>query len=252
MQEKIKEIVSVFLKIPEEQINTATVIDRSAVSSSILLHRMYAKLADAGIVVNDYQQVRTLGELLKQVNTGAGIAVEHTGGNITGAGEANLSFAGDQKETTGIGIDIEMVSAMPITADFREDNFYTMNFSASEIAYAILQPNPYASFAGLFAAKEAIVKADNTFKGTEFKHIPVQHLLNGKPFHPAFNISVSHTDQMAVAVAVPIGKNGYHTPALPAATPARPLPHTSALVWLLVLTSLLLSVIAIFLIAGKK
>jgi len=255
MEEKVKEILSVFLKIPAAQINAATVIDRSAVNNSILLHRMYAKLADAGIVVNDYQQVITMGQLLKQVNNNAAENSKIITSNEVNSlnGTPLLPATGAAKDNKGIGIDIEMISAMPITADFREDNFYTMNFSASEMAYSILQPNPYASFAGMFAAKEAIVKADNTFKGIEFKNISVQHLANGKPFHPGFNISVSHTDEIAVAVAVSVQPVGNNSVPMHTGSPApRPVQQTSSTVWLVILTSLLLSVIAIFLIAGKK
>jgi phosphopantetheinyl transferase (holo-ACP synthase) len=139
---------------------------------------------------------------------------------------------------------------MPVTNDFREDIFYTMNFSTTEISYCILQTNPYASFAGLFAAKEAIVKADNRFKTIEFKNIPVQHLSNGKPFHEGFNISVAHTGEIAVAVAVSILQNNnvLKEPTIP----EKSLKSIPAAVWLLILTSLLLSVIAVFLIAGKN
>ena len=254
MQEKIKEILSVFLKIPEEQINGTTVIDRSAVNSSILLHRMYAKLAAEGVVVQDYQQLRTFGELLKRLGGDTDYAAILPAASAANqVNEQGISWLpGIEKDNTGIGIDIEMVSAMPVTGDFREDAFYTMNFSVTEIAYCILQPNPYASFAGLFAAKEAIVKADNTFKKTAFKHIPVQHLSNGKPFHAGFTISVSHTDEMAVAVAVPIRHIVHVGNETVASAPAKVVSNTSPAIWLLVLTSLLLSVIALFLIAGKK
>jgi phosphopantetheinyl transferase (holo-ACP synthase) len=91
---------------------------------------------------------------------------------------------------------------MPPAADYREDAFYTMNFAPAEIAYCILQSNPVASFTGLFAAKEAIVKADNLFLNQAFHTIFIDHLPNGKPIHPNFSLSISHTAGFAVAVAV--------------------------------------------------
>ncbi len=249
MQEKTKEILSIYLKMPADKINTATIIDRSVVSSSILLHRMYAKLAAENIIVNDYQQVRTFGDLLQQVSNGTGNTNMVTpAGAASGVNELPVSVLPvTAKDDAGIGIDIEMVAAMPVTGDFREDHFYTMNFSAAEISYCILQPKPYTSFAGLFAAKEAIVKADNSFKKTAFKNIPIQHLPNGKPFHAAFNISVSHTNEIAVAVAIPVQHNN-----VPAKEPAtgvtvKPAGNTSVLVWVLIVTSLLLSAVALFL-----
>jgi phosphopantetheinyl transferase (holo-ACP synthase) len=91
---------------------------------------------------------------------------------------------------------------MPPATDFREDAFYSMNFAPAEIAYCILQSNPLTSFTGLFAAKEAIVKADNHFLNLPFSYIVIDHLPNGKPVHPNFSLSISHTAGFAVTVAV--------------------------------------------------
>ena len=252
MEEKIKNTLSIFLKLAPAQINTTTVIDRSAVSSSILLHRMYAKLAAEGFVVSDYQNLRTLGDLLQRLNGTPALpttAANGTAGQqtdtVTPAGRATQAA-----DNRGIGIDIEMINAIPLTNDFREDSFYTMNFATKEIAHCILQPNPYASFAGLFAAKEAMVKADNSLLNQPFKDIPVLHLSSGKPWNEHFNISVSHTDTMAVAVALPI-----QPPVQPQAQPLALPAKTAAVpagVWFLTVTSLLLSVIALFIILGKK
>ncbi|MEO5684477.1 MAG: 4'-phosphopantetheinyl transferase superfamily protein [Chitinophagaceae bacterium] len=253
MQEKTKEIISAFLKIPADQINPHTVIDRSAVNSSILLHRMYARLAAEGLPVNDYLEVKTFGDLVQRQagnmdNTPSAVSAVLPAGAIVYNDSPGMSAG-----SAGVGIDIEMVSAMPLTNDFREDSFYTMHFAVAEMAYCILQPDPYASFAGLFAAKEAIVKADNAFKKTEFKQIVVQHLSGGKPFYPGFNLSISHTAEMAVAVAMPV-QQSYAAPSLkelPATGPGKP-PAVPVGAWVLILTSLLLSIIALFLIAGKN
>jgi phosphopantetheine--protein transferase-like protein len=206
IQERIKETLSFFLKIPAAQVHAATVIDRSAVSSSILLHRMYAKLAAEGIVVDNYQEVRTYGDLLNRLSVSGAGATEAASNGVPSLNTDNGIYSNpaaiEKGDAPGVGIDIEMVAAMPVTGDFREDAFYTMNFAVAEIAYCILQPKPYASFAGLFAAKEAMVKADNSFKKMEFKNIVVQHHSNGKPFHAGFNLSIAHTEEIAVAVAV--------------------------------------------------
>ena len=96
---------------------------------------------------------------------------------------------------------------LPISNDFRNEGFYTDNFSEKEIAYCILQPNAYASFAGLFAAKEAIVKANNYNKNTKFNQLIIIHNTQGKPTFEGANISISHTNDSAVAVAVLIENN---------------------------------------------
>ena len=99
---------------------------------------------------------------------------------------APYTSSGNTDQTgAGIGIDAEEISLMPATNDFRDHEFYTMNFAAAEIAYCILQPDSRASFAGLFAAKEAIVKADNSYKNKPFHTIFIDHLPGGKPFHSA-------------------------------------------------------------------
>ena len=96
---------------------------------------------------------------------------------------------------------------MPPCNDYRQDGFYKQNFSPLEISYCILQPHPVISFTGLFAAKEAIAKADNTYKKTPFDQIEIDHDQLGKPFFKKFDISISHMEDFAVAVAVWLPKN---------------------------------------------
>jgi phosphopantetheinyl transferase (holo-ACP synthase) len=166
---------------------------------------MYAKLAEEGIVVEDYWNIKKFSTLIEKVN-----------------GNGHSAFSTERKEDSGnialppvydvaeatVGIDLEEIDAMPKANDFREDEFYKMNFSSTEIAYCILQPNPYASFAGLFAAKEAIVKANNSNKSRPFNTIIINHNGEGKPIYPGFNLSVSHTNNVAVAIALPQENHG--------------------------------------------
>jgi len=197
VEEQIKNIVANYTKLPVEQINVGTVIDRSAVTSSILLHRMYAHLSNEGFVVDNYWDIKTFGALLQKFDGHKNVFASAS------TPEANQYSSTDiNDQSPSIGIDIEEVHLMPVAADFREDEFYTMNFSPAEIAYCILQVNPYASFAGLFAAKEAIIKADNQFINSAFSTIVIDHLPNGKPIHPLFQISISHTSTTVIAVAI--------------------------------------------------
>ncbi len=204
MEEKIKEIVAVFTRIPADQISAVTLVDRSAVTSSIMLHRMYAKMSEAGIVVENYWDIKNFGNLLQRIE---GVTFSANGiENLTPTAANGQYYATEsaQQVPVSIGIDVEEINAMPRVNDFREEVFYQMNFAAPEIAYCILQPDPYASFAVLFAAKEAIVKADNNFRNKPFNKIIVDHLPEGKPVHDQFHLSVSHTGSVAVAVAVRI------------------------------------------------
>lgn len=145
-----------------------------------------------------------------------------------------------------IGIDIEEVAALPRAVDFRKDEFYTMNFTARETAYCILQPDPYASFAGLFAAKEAMVKADASIRDRSFHLLEISHSPEGKPLTPGFSISISHANGMAVAVAAPTGNALFPAPALtaPQAAPAAVKP-VSWLAWMALLLSVAALLIAL-------
>ena len=199
MDPRLKDIVATYINVPAEQITADTVIDRSSVSSSIVLHRMYAKLADSGFKVDNYWNIKTFGSLLNQNNGNAAV----NGSAI--APESSFAGGVQSSQVEGVlstGIDIEEIDAMPRVDDFREHAFYSMNFAPAEISYCILQPNPYASFAGLFALKEAIVKCENRFKGREFKTIVVDHNTSGKPTFERLQVSISHTESYAVAIAI--------------------------------------------------
>lgn len=198
MEEQVRSIVAGFLKRAPEEINAGTAIDRTALGSSIVLHRMYGKLAEIGAQPGDYSAIATFGQLLSQLNGGA-VAIADASPPVA----APVSYS-NTSNGSSIGVDIQDVAALPKADDFREDSFYTANFSAEEISYCILQNDPYASFAGLFAAKEAIVKADNRLRSLQFNRIVITRDDNGKPLYSGIQLSVSHTKDNAVAAAVKI------------------------------------------------
>ncbi len=204
-----KEIISQFLQIDANTINENTLINRQALKSSIFLHRMYGKLADAGFVVADYSSINSFGELESILNGGS-INQPLKSSTVQQIEPSVFNFK-PQSSNASIGIDIEKVDSLPKTNDFRSEGFYTDNFSEKEIAYCILQPNAYASFAGLFAAKEAIVKANNQYKNTKFNQLVITHSSQGKPEFDGINISISHTNESAVAVAVLVENTGTTT-----------------------------------------
>ena len=193
MEAVIKPILVQFLKTDSSSINTNTVIDKTAVKGSILVHRMYGALANAGVVVTDYISIRTYGELLEKLNTN---------GNEVSSMAKTVEMNPLQHELASVGIDIEHVKNMPSPIDYRQDEFYRQNFSAQEISYCVLQPNPMISFTGLFAAKEAIVKADNGFLKVPFNQIEIDHDQQGKPIFGGLGISISHREDFVVAVAL--------------------------------------------------
>ena len=222
MEDRIRDIVAAFLRIPATQIGPDTRVDRSALQSSILVHRMYARLQEQGFHFENYFTIKVFGDLISQQRN----AGESKPDGETAFAVQSETQPGAQSETrlltsrplsrpastgigsatptgsAGIGIDIQDIRALPRTDDFRKETFYKMNFTPAEIAYCILQPDPYASFTGLFAAKEAVIKADAQYKKMVFNTIEIGHSMEGAPLVPGFNLSISHSADVAVAVAI--------------------------------------------------
>jgi phosphopantetheinyl transferase (holo-ACP synthase) len=201
MEEKIKEIIALFIKVPADQIGPRTPIGRSALQSSILMHRMYARLAETGLLVDNYNDINVYADLWPRQGSGSPGERPPVAPQPLGAAFP-VTTAGEVAGIHGIGVDIEEVAAMPQVSDFRSAEFYQLNFAAGEIAYCILQTDPYSSFTGLFAAKEAIVKADAFFRGRPFNTLKIDHTPEGKPLFPGFGLSISHAGGLAVAVAI--------------------------------------------------
>lgn len=159
--EKAKEIIAKFLKISPSEIKNSTIIDRSVLPGSIIIHRMYSLLSREDIETKNYHSIKTFGDLLKEI--------DKSDPNLSDYVEDDIKIELQEKPPAdifipSIGIDIENISNLPECEDYREDDFYKNNFSQKEIAYCLIQPDIKASFAGKFAAKEAIIKADNSLK----------------------------------------------------------------------------------------
>lgn len=193
--EDLKKIISVFIKQPIDKINENTIIDKSVIQGSIMIHRMYSKISEIGFPVSDYSEIITYGQLLKKLNPDS----------------VNYELTGEKKiledlqissNNVLLGIDIENISNFEKVDDFREDSFYAQNFSDKEIAYCVMQPDAYQSFAGKFAAKEAIIKCDNNLKKIPFNQIEILNQISGQPFYRNFALSISHSNEIAVAIAI--------------------------------------------------
>src|SRR5579859_771572 len=260
MEEKIREIVATFIKIPADQIGPATPVDRAAVKSSILLHRMYARLAEQGFVVGNYASVRVFGDLVRQgaaaggdggpgTEAGDGTVAQNGGGAegsaivggdypaaMTQNGGGAMAADGGEGGPLSLGVDIEAIDSLPRATDFRREEFYKMNFTPREIAYCILQADPYSSFAGLFAAKEALVKADAALRERPFNQLGIGHSPEGKPLYPGFALSISHAHGTAVAVAARGGNPGGSAAlTAPSASPAGGASSGGRIAWLALL-----------------
>jgi len=114
-----------------------------------------------------------------------------------------------QQQISAIGIDVQYASELiekPIT-DPKSDMELTKIFSQEEIAYSETRPKPNMTLAGLFAAKEALVKAGlSNYKKNNFSEIDISHDNQGKPVFEGYMLSISHNKDIAVAVAIKINE----------------------------------------------
>lgn len=87
--------------------------------------------------------------------------------------------------------------------------FYHSVFTEAEITYCTKYSDPYPHLAGIFAAKESIIKCLN--KPTKMIDIEIIHGQYGKPIAmihrkkkntSTTQISISHTKSLAIAVAI--------------------------------------------------
>ena len=186
----IKETIATFLKANIQDIDSNTRIDNKAIQSSVLMHRMYSELKKNGYEVNNPADIKTFGDLEKEllgIDNFDNIDIEENK-----AKNSKTQLSENSINSNGIGFDIESSINLPETDDFFDDQFYIDNFSKSEIAYCSSKENPKSCFAGRFAAKEAIVKANKDYLNTEFSNIEITVAENGQPLFEGMNISISH------------------------------------------------------------
>ncbi len=115
-----------------------------------------------------------------------------------------------------IGVDIVEISRIRALYDRFGAVFMKRILTEAEMAQCLSRPDPVASLAGRFAAKEAVSKALGTgiSRGLSFRSIEVLNDQAGKPqvrLHPGsptgdvpcrISISISHDRHSAVAMAL--------------------------------------------------
>jgi phosphopantetheinyl transferase (holo-ACP synthase) len=111
-------------------------------------------------------------------------------------------------ESTGaeggyIGVDMQKVAEMfpeELPQDLKSSGELKKIFTLKELSYAATRPAPAATLAGIFAAKEAVLKCmDGELPG--LTHLEILPDSRGRPSSPGFRISISHSGEYAVAVA---------------------------------------------------
>lgn len=114
-----------------------------------------------------------------------------------------------------IGTDILTISRLEsILSSSQNDRFLDRIFTSNEIKYCQSQANPALHFAGRFSAKESIKKAvlsSNIISHISLKDIeilrenngaPTVNLLLELPVKYKCKVTISHSDESAVAFAV--------------------------------------------------
>jgi phosphopantetheine--protein transferase-like protein len=116
--------------------------------------------------------------------------------------------------TTGVplacGLDVETISALPVSQDYWTHEFYTNTFTTQEIAYCSRQADPRSHFASRWCAKEALKKCDPVYLNERMVNIQVHHDENGAPILQLthnrqilpYAVSMTHSGDTAAAVVV--------------------------------------------------
>jgi len=122
------------------------------------------------------------------------VTLESTAQKATNGGPSGPARNGAPR---GIGLEIESLAGLPDAEDFAQDAFYRDNFTPDEIAFSLRQPLAKATFAGLLAAKKAILKAG---AAETLRDIEIARDGEGRPTYPGCLLSISHADAIAAAV----------------------------------------------------
>ncbi|MDQ2877784.1 MAG: 4'-phosphopantetheinyl transferase superfamily protein [Pseudomonadota bacterium] len=179
--------------------------------SSIQRAQIFAWLGDNGVAADinrNQSRYISIGELLGTSLTDADAAP----GTEPGGREAPMSRraipmsnpGGLSVAPLGLGVDLHARAAMPEATDFRGTPFYARNFSERELAYAIEQGDPIETLCGLWAAKEAVVKAGaaQPARAGQFGDVEIGRDPAGAPTYTGCLVSISHEAGLAVAVCV--------------------------------------------------
>lgn len=104
----------------------------------------------------------------------------------------------------GLGIDLQALTNLPETSDYRGDSFYARNFTDAELAYCIQQADPRQTLCGIWAAKEAVVKAGAASPSPvgEYRGVEIGRDPRGAPTFPGCLVSITHEAGLAAAVCV--------------------------------------------------
>ena len=249
-EDSLREIVATVARLDSGQIGHATELN-GRLGGSIGRARLDAAVrAKSGVSDPGVYRAATFGELCQVLGVESSAGAELT---VFRQDTPILPAISSLENGYRVGVDIEPVAAMPAARDFWEDDFYKATFTPREIAYALLQASPRNSFAVMWCAKEAVRKADAALAGIGWQRIEVVHAADGRPGvavdgQPTGSLSLSHTDELAVAVFV-AGSLAPEAPLAPEPASPEPViltaPKSSRVPALLSLLALLIAIAAL-------
>jgi phosphopantetheinyl transferase (holo-ACP synthase) len=104
-----------------------------------------------------------------------------------------------------VGIDLQAVAEL-VDAQAARDPKASAElcriFSMRELSYATARGTVADTLTGIFAAKEALCKADPSLRARDSRSLEVLPDEHGAPQFPGYSLSISHSGGFAVAVAV--------------------------------------------------
>src|SRR6185312_3523716 len=144
---------------------------------------------------------RTFGELAAEIAPESAGAPAPAISNPSPIATAPASIVG--ASGASCGVDLELIANLPVAVDPWEHDFYRGNFTPSEIAYCLRQPEPATHFAARWCAKEALKKCDRAFLAVAPNEIEVvldeagapclEYLGGGRARRLPHAVSLSHT-----------------------------------------------------------
>jgi holo-[acyl-carrier protein] synthase len=211
----LRQTVATFLGVDPQQVHADLSFAETRVHGSLARARLYAAIQQRlGRQCQGVFTARTYEELHAAM-FGTPAVVPHTAQLVpeqTAAASSVLSEPQNLFSDLACGIDIEIVEELPVVQDYWEDPFYTMTFTAAEIAYCLMQATPAIHFAARWCAKEALKKCDQAYSQVAMNRLEVAFTTMGAPcLRYAANgawerlpvaLSLSHTSHMAAAVVV--------------------------------------------------
>jgi phosphopantetheinyl transferase (holo-ACP synthase) len=186
-------VISYFAKLLNEEIQDTTIIKLSSGQRI----RAQAWLKDRGLISNSLKIEKgfTVSELFENLNSQS----LDSGNNHV----PNKSISPPSASKLQVGVDIQSISEIfpcGLPSDPKNDPEMLAMYSMRELSYAQSKPNPTSTLTGLFAAKEAILKCSTKY--ADISELEVLPNSEGKPVFQDYEISISHSRDYVVAIAI--------------------------------------------------